>query len=393
MEVAKISEEGLQPIVDIDSNLRLLGTAHISRDSVELVEKQIDEWAPDVVAIELCNSRAEAQKEDRRLDQEGLRKVIKEGKAPLILLQSMLAAEQRKLGMDEGVQPGAELLGALNIAEEKNIEVALVDRDIQVTLRRAWRGMGLREKFRILWGLLAPEDEEEEIPEIEELLSNKDLLSELMEELKQIAPSAGEVLVDERDEYLAMMIQKQRSKGKVLAVLGAGHLAGVSTHLENAVIDEEKLQQLEVVPKPNPLWKVVMWGIPLLVFGLVGWFIYTGSNDNLFELLTIWALFNAVVAALCCIIARGHPLAVLTAAIASPITSLNPALAAGWFAGYVQLLVREPSTKDLKDFLKLDEMKLFWSNRAGRVLLVTALTNLGSMLGAWLATAGIISTF
>jgi pheromone shutdown protein TraB len=136
-----------------------------------------------------------------------------------------------------------------------------------------------------------------------------------------------------------------------------------------------------------------MWGIPLLVFGLVGWFIYTGSNENLFEILTIWALFNAAVAALCCILARGHPLAVLTAAIASPITSLNPALAAGWFAGYVQLLVREPSAKDLKDFLKLDEMKLFWSNRAGRVLLVTALTNLGSMLGAWLATAGIITTF
>ena len=185
-----MTEVRSQPIIDIDAELRLLGTAHVSRESVELVEKQIAEWSPDVVAIELCKSRAEALKEDRRLDQEGLRKVIKEGKAPLILLQSMLAAEQRKLGMDEGVQPGAELLGALNTAEEKNIEVALVDRDIQVTLRRAWRRMGLREKFRILWGLVAPEDEEEEMPEIEELLSNKDLLSELMEELKQVAPSA-----------------------------------------------------------------------------------------------------------------------------------------------------------------------------------------------------------
>lgn len=361
---------------------------------MELVDKQIEEWKPDVVAIELCNSRAQALKDERRLDQEGLRKVIKEGKAPLVLFQSMLAAEQRRLGMDEGVQPGAELLGAMNSAEEKNIEVALVDRDIQITLRRAWRNMGLREKWRILWGLVAPEDDsEEDLPEINELLSNKDLLSELMEELKQIAPSAGEVLVDERDEYLATKIESQRSKGKVLAVIGAGHLDGVSKRLQNRETTAERIEELEIVPRPNPLWKVVMWGIPLLVFGLMGWFLYTGAEGDLYQMLTIWTLFNAAMAAICCMIARGHPLAILTAAIASPITSLNPALAAGWFAGYVQLVVREPSTKDLKDFLKLDEMKLFWSNRAGRVLLVTALTNLGSMLGAWFATAGIITAF
>jgi len=389
-----LSESENEPIVDIDENLRIIGTAHVSKDSVELVDKQIEEWRPDVVAIELCNSRAQALKDERRLDQEGLRKVIKEGKAPLVLFQSMLAAEQRRLGMDEGVQPGAELLGAMNSAEEKNIEVALVDRDIQITLRRAWRNMGLREKWRILWGLVAPEDDsEEDIPEINELLSNKDLLSELMEELKQIAPSAGEVLVDERDEYLATKIESQRSKGKVLAVIGAGHLDGVSKRLQNRETTAERIEELEIVPRPNPLWKVVMWGIPLLVFGLMGWFLYTGAEGDLYQMLTIWTLFNAAMAAICCMIARGHPLAILTAAIASPITSLNPALAAGWFAGYVQLVVREPSTKDLKDFLKLDEMKLFWSNRAGRVLLVTALTNLGSMLGAWFATAGIITAF
>ena len=389
-----MSEAENEPIIDIDENLRIIGTAHVSKDSVELVDKQIEEWKPDVVAIELCNSRAQALKDERRLDQEGLRKVIKEGKAPLVLFQSMLAAEQRKLGMDEGVQPGAELLGAMNSAEEKNIEVALVDRDIQITLRRAWRNMGLREKWRILWGLVAPEDDsEEDIPEINELLSNKDLLSELMEELKQIAPSAGEVLVDERDEYLATKIENQRSKGKVLAVIGAGHLDGVSKRLHNRETTAERIEELEIVPRPNPLWKVVMWGIPLLVFGLMGWFLYTGAEGDLYQMLTIWTLFNAAMAAICCMIARGHPLAILTAAIASPITSLNPALAAGWFAGYVQLVVREPSTKDLKDFLKLDEMKLFWSNRAGRVLLVTALTNLGSMLGAWFATAGIITAF
>jgi len=380
------------PIETIDDELRLIGTAHVSKESVKVVEEQIAEWKPDVVAIELCSSRAEALKHDRRLDQEGLRKVIKEGKAPLILFQSMLAAEQRKLGMDEGVQPGAELLTAMKTAEANEIEVALVDRDIQITLRRAWRKMGFREKFRILRSLVASDDESEDDIQVEELLSNTDLLTELMEELKKVAPSAGEVLVDERDRYLATKIQQQRSKGKVLAVIGAGHLSGVSAILNQQPLDSN-LGDLEFVPKANPLWKVLMWGIPLMVFGLVGYFLYTGERQGLYQMLTTWTIFNAALAAICCALARGHPLAVLTAAIASPITSLNPALAAGWFAGYVQMIVREPSAKDLKDFLKLDEMKLFWSNKAGRVLLVVALTNLGSMLGAWIATAGIIFTF
>ena len=379
------------PVEDIDENLRLVGTAHVSKESVAEVQRQIEEWQPDLVAVELCESRAKALEDDRRLDQEGLRKVIKEGKAPLILLQSMLAAEQRRMGMDEGVQPGAELLAAMKSAEEQAIDVALVDRDIQITLRRAWRRMGLREKGRILWGLIAPDDDAGDVPEVDELLSNSDLLTELMEELRKVAPSAGEVLVDERDEYIATRIAENRDRGKVLAVLGAGHLPGVRRHLEKETPD--RLEELRQVPPANPMWKILMWGIPLLVFGLVGYFMYTGARQDLYQMLTIWTIFNAAVAAICCALARGHPMAVLTAAVASPITSLNPALAAGWFAGYVQLVFREPSTADLKEFLKLDEMKLFWSNRAGRVLLVTALTNLGSMLGAWIAAAGIIGSF
>ena len=135
------------PIIDIDENLRLLGTAHVATASVEAVEQQIAEWAPDIVAVELCNSRHDALTNDRRLDKEGLLKVIKEGKAPLVLIQSLLAAEQRRLGMDEGQQPGAELLAAVVAAKEAQLEVALVDRDIQTTLRRAWKRMGLREKL------------------------------------------------------------------------------------------------------------------------------------------------------------------------------------------------------------------------------------------------------
>ena len=377
------------PVIDISPNLRLLGTAHVAKASVEAVKFHIEEFKPDVVAVELCKSRFDSLVSDRRLDKEGLLKVIKEGKAPLVLIQSMLATEQRKLGLDEGEQPGAELLAAVEVAKDKELEVELIDRDIQVTLRRAWKKMKLREKFRILYSLLG--DDEEENPELEELLSNQDLLSSMMEELREFSPGAGVVLIDERDSYLAEKILSIDSDKKVLAVVGAGHLQGLETNLkEKKNFDQNNIQLLEEVPKKGRISKIFPWLIPALVMGLMVYFLTTGEGVDIVELFTVWTLANAVFAAIGCILARGHVLAILTAALASPITSLNPTLAAGWFAGYVQLKVAEPTTEDLQNFLKLDRFGLFWSNRAGKVLLVTALTNLGSMAGAWVAAAGLI---
>jgi pheromone shutdown-related protein TraB len=377
------------PVIDISPNLRLLGTAHVAKASVEAVKFHIEEFKPDVVAVELCKSRFDSLVSDRRLDKEGLLKVIKEGKAPLVLIQSMLATEQRKLGLDEGEQPGAELLAAVEVAKDKELEVELIDRDIQVTLRRAWKKMKLREKFRILYSLLG--DDEEENPELEELLSNQDLLSSMMEELREFSPGAGVVLIDERDSYLAEKILSIDSDKKVLAVVGAGHLKGLETNLkEKKNFDQNNIQLLEEVPKKGRISKIFPWLIPALVMGLMIYFLTTGEGVDIVELFTVWTLANAVFAAIGCILARGHVLAILTAALASPITSLNPTLAAGWFAGYVQLKVAEPTTEDLQNFLKLDRFGLFWSNRAGKVLLVTALTNLGSMAGAWVAAAGLI---
>jgi pheromone shutdown-related protein TraB len=376
------------PIIDIDENLRLLGTAHVATASVEAVEQQIAEWAPDIVAVELCNSRHDALTNDRRLDKEGLLKVIKEGKAPLVLIQSLLAAEQRRLGMDEGQQPGAELLAAVNAAKEAQLEVALVDRDIQTTLRRAWKRMGLREKMGLLWALMAEDDEEEEEIDLEKMLSDKDLLTSLMEELRELSPGAGEVLIDERDEYIAQKIAGVRSKGKVLAVLGAGHLDGVAKHLNSGIqVDDSRIESLSIIPQGGRMFKVIGWAIPIAILSMMGWFLYNGDIESIKENGLYWLAGNCIAAAVLCAVAGGHPIAILVAAIASPITSLNPALAAGWFAGYAQMKLREPTAEELTEFLKLDSMKLFWTNRAGRVLLVTALTNLGSMAGAWVAFA------
>ena len=375
-------------LIDVNPNLRLLGTAHISTKSVEAVKQQIEDYKPDVVAVELCKSRYDSLITGRRLDKEGLLKVIKEGKAPLVLLQSLLAAEQRKLGLDEGQQPGAELLEAVNLAEALGLQVELIDRDIQVTLRRAWRKMKFREKFKILFSMLGEEDDDVEV-DLDEILESRDILTDLMNELKEFSPGAGEVLIDERDEYLAQNILNIDSNKKILAVVGAGHLSGI----ERCLVSEQtkdRIEELSVVPQRSRLSKSIPWLIPLFVFGLFGFLLYDGDSADIVELFTVWTLANAVLAAIGCIIARGHILAIITAALASPITSLNPFLAAGWFAGYVQLKVAEPTAEDLQEFLKLESLGSFWSNKAGRVLLVTALTNLGSMLGSWIGAGSLI---
>jgi|TARA_B110000263_G_scaffold136565_1_gene118458 pheromone shutdown-related protein TraB len=383
-----MSEES-NNIIEIDENLRLLGTAHVSSKSVELVRNQIEEWEPDLVAVELCPSRMAALTKPDSLDSEDLLKIIKEGKSAMILLQSALAAQQRRMGVSSGEKPGAELLAAVNAAEDSGVPVEMIDRDVVVTLRRAWRKMGIIEKWRILNALLWEEDDGE--VSIDKMLGDSDLLSSMMEEAREIAPGAGEVLIDERDSFLAGRIQQIRGEGKVLAVIGAGHLSGVVHNLgEPAMETTSRLAELSKEP-PKSIWpRLLMAAIPIFLFGAVAWMVVNGEMVALKQTAQTWLLLNAILAGVGVLIARGHPLSILVGAIASPITSLNPTLAAGWFAGYTQLKVASPTGKDAQDFLVLDEVSLFWKNRVGRVLMVTALGNLGSMVGAWLAGGAIL---
>jgi len=379
------------PFIDITPTLRLLGTAHVATASVEAVREQIETYKPKVVGVELCQTRHDALVEGRRLDKEGLRRVIKEGKAPMVLIQAMLSAEQRRMGLLEGQEPGAELLAAVEAAKEAGLDVALVDRDIQVTMRRAWKKMRWRERFRLLFSLFAEDEEAEEEIDLDELLSDSDLLSSMMQELKQFSPGAGEALIDERDRYIAEKIMQAKTDEKMLVVVGAGHLQGIQKTLTSYTpLATDEFNEISTVPKKGMFGKLLPFAIPMIVMGLVGFALLNNDDVDIVKMLTVWTLFNAIFAAIGCILARGHPLAILTAAAASPITSLNPALAAGWFAGYVQLRISEPTAEDLQLFLKGTSIGGFWSNRAGRVLLVTALTNLGSMLGAWFAAAGFI---
>ena len=376
-------------VVDFDENLRLIGTAHVSSKSVETVKAQILEYNPDVVAVELCDSRLSNLREPETLDSEDLLKIIKEGKSAMILLQTALAVQQRKLGLSTGEKPGAELLAAVEGAEESQIPYETIDRDVVVTLKRAWRKMGIMEKWRVVNTLLF-DDEEEEVS-IEEVLGDSDMMSKLMEEARGVAPNAGEVLIDERDTFLAARIQQIRGRGKVLAVVGAGHLEGIVENLnlpDNEV--KSKLPMLSLEP-PKRVWpKILLASIPLFLFGALGYMALNGEIAQIRQMAVTWLILNAALAGIGVILARGHPLSALVGALASPITSLNPTLAAGWFAGYTQFKLDSPTVRDTKDFLALDDISLFWKNRVGKVLMVTAMGNVGSMAGAWIAGGAII---
>ena len=375
-------------VVDFDE-LRLIGTAHVSSKSVETVKAQILEYSPDVVAVELCDSRLSNLREPETLDSEDLLKIIKEGKSAMILLQTALAVQQRKLGLSTGEKLGAELLAAVEGAEESQIPYETIDRDVVVTLKRAWRKMGIMEKWRVVNTLLF-DDEEEEVS-IEEVLGDSDMMSKLMEEARGVAPNAGEVLIDERDTFLAARIQQIRGRGKVLAVVGAGHLEGIVENLnlpDNEV--KSKLPMLSLEP-PKRVWpKILLASIPLFLFGALGYMALNGEIAQIRQMAVTWLILNAALAGIGVILARGHPLSALVGALASPITSLNPTLAAGWFAGYTQFKLDSPTVRDTKDFLALDDISLFWKNRVGKVLMVTAMGNVGSMAGAWIAGGAII---
>ena len=385
-----MADDNSSDVFEVDDNLKIIGTAHISKKSINTVKEQIKDWQPDIVAIELCDSRLKSLKEPGTLESETLLKIINDGKAPMVLLQSALSAEQRRMGLTTGEKPGAELLAAVNTAEEHNIPIELIDRDVIITLRRAWSKMKLTEKWKVMYAMLWSEDDDE--IEIDDLLEDSDMLSNMLEEARKIAPGAGIALIDERDVFLSEKIRQMRGNGKILAVVGAGHVKGIIRNLEKDESGSIKIiENLNQVPKKSRWPKVIMLIVPLILFSAIGWLAYNGEFVAVRDAAKTWIIMNMIFAAIGIMLARGHPLSVIVGAIASPITSLNPTIAAGWFAGYTQFKISPPTGKDAKDFLAMDQMSIFWKNKVGKVLLVTVFGNLGSTVGAWLGAATIVS--
>lgn len=380
--------------IKLNENIFLVGTAHISKESVEEVKSAIKENKPDIVAVELCQRRYESITKKDKWENTPVSSLLKSNNAYLMLAQIFLSSIQRKLGKEYGVEPGSEMIAAMDEAKKLDLKVALVDRDISITLKRAWKKMGIREKFRLIWefmkAILGYEEEELEELDLKELMK-QDVISTMMEEFKEIAPSVATVLVNERDKYIAKKILDESKKGKVLAVVGAGHIEGIKKYLEKKELDVD-LKELEYVPKKKfSVLKSLGYAVPIIFASLIIYLFLTGGWGKAADALLWWFLINGSLSAVGTAIARGHPLSILTAFVAAPLTSLNPAIAAGWVAGYVEFKIRKPVVKDFQNLGKIEDLKGFFNNRVIRLLMVVALANLGSMIGTFVALPYLIS--
>ena len=381
----------------ITDNIILIGTAHISEESVLEVRNAIETYKPEIVAVELCQRRFESITKKDKWENTPVTALIKSNNAYFMLAQTFLSSIQRKLGEEYGVEPGSEMIAAMQEAEKHHLTVALVDRDITVTLKRAWRMMGVREKFRVVWeflkAMIGYDEEELEELDLKELMK-QDVLSQMLEEFSKIAPSAAKVLISERDQYIAQKIYEESKKGKVVAVVGAGHINGIKKHLENQPL-HANLQELEQIPKKRfNLVKVVEIAIPVIFFGLIGWIIYSTGIDpwnKIKDIFLVWFLIHGILAGVGVAIARGHPLSILTAFLAAPFTSLEPFFAPGWFAGLVEAKLRKPVIKDFQELSKIESVRGFLKNKVIRLLMVVALANLGSIIGTIIALPWILS--
>jgi len=365
-----------------DKEIILVGTAHVSTESADLVERVIEEEKPDTVAVELCQSRYQAMTDKNRWQETDLIKVIREKKAFLLLSNLMLASFQKKIGKKLGIKPGEEMLRAIKTAKEMEADIHLADRDVRTTLSRTWRLMGFWTKFKLLLQLMTSMGAVEDIEKEDiEKLKEQDVLENLLSELGKTLPDLQRVLIDERDQYLAHKIRTAPGK-KIVAVVGAGHVPGIKKYWEKPV----DIAALEIIPPKGKWGGFLKWGIPTLVILLIILGFYMAGASAGADMIKWWVLANAVLAGLGAAVALAHPLTILAAIIASPITSLNPMIAAGWVAGLVQVFISKPKVKDFEQLPEdIVSVKGFWKNKITRILLVVVLTNLGSSLGAFVA--------
>ncbi|MCF8144219.1 MAG: TraB/GumN family protein [Deltaproteobacteria bacterium] len=365
-----------------DKEIILLGTAHISEESAELVAAVIEEERPDTVCMELCESRYQALTQENRWKETDLIKVIREKKAFLLLSNLMLASFQKKIGKKLGIKPGAEMLRAIQAAESAGAEIFLADRDIRITLSRAWRLMGFWTKMKLLFQLITSMGDVERIEKEDiEKMKEKDVLEALLAEIGDLLPELRRVLIDERDLYLTAKLRTAPGK-RIVAVVGAGHVPGIRKRWSDPV----DIAALEVLPPKGKLMGFLKWGIPTFVIGLiiVGFFLAGAEAGS--HMIKWWVLANGIFAGIGAAAALAHPLTILTAIAASPVTSLNPMIAAGWVAGLVEVFLRKPKVKDFERLPEdIGSLKGFWKNKITRVLLIVVLTNMGSSLGAFVA--------
>lgn len=375
-----------------DKEIILIGTAHVSRQSADLVQETILTETPDTVCVELCQTRLNSLKDADRWRNMDIVKVIKEKKALLLFINLLLASFQKKMADKFGIKPGQEMINAVNAAEQIEAQVVPADREIQITLSRVWRTMGLWEKLKLMSSLIFSFGTSDDIEEADiENMKQEDILQTLLADVKESHPVIERALIDERDQFLCEKIRTAPGK-KIIAVVGAAHAPGIKKYLAgDDAIDLSKLNQ---IPPGGKIGKILKWGLPLAILTVfITGFLMEGKSTGT-NMIGIWIAANATFAGIGAVLALGHPFTILSAVLAAPLTSLNPMVAAGWVSGLVEAFSRKPKVKDLEAIPKdIVSIKGFWRNNVTRILLVVIFTNIGSSIGTFVALPLVIKLF
>lgn len=373
----------------------LLGTAHISQESIDQVTESIKSEKPDCVAIELDEDRLKSMKDPEAWKNLDIVKVLKQHRGFVMMANLVLASFQRRMGTDVGVKPGEEMKAAIATAEEMGIQTAMVDRPIQATLRRAWARNSLWGKCKLLAALISSAFEKEQISvEQIETMKNTNEMDHMMDELAGYLPKVKEVLIDERDIYLASHIW-DTTGNKVVAVLGAGHLPGVEKRLNALAAGEVTSDTTEIsqVPPPGIGGKIAQWVFPVAMVALVAVGVIFGAPQESFAALLKWFGWNAALAGIGAILGAAHPLAVIATIVGAPIGTISPVLGVGMFAGLAQAYLCKPKVNDMESlYTDVASLKGIYKNRILRVLLVFLLSQIGGAIGNLIGVSAMATT-
>lgn len=382
-------EENITRIQLDGRELILIGTAHVSRQSAEQVKQVIETERPDSVCIELDAQRYQSVMENSKWKETDIFKVIKEKKSSLLLMNLAISSFQNRLADQFGIKPGQEMIQGIASAKETGAELVLADRNIQVTFSRIWSNIGFMGKAQLLTSVFFSIFSKETISEEDlEKMKSQDTLNAVLNDFTQSFPRLKKPLIDERDQYLAQKI-KDAPGDKVVAVLGAAHVPGITKEIHN----DHDLKALSEVP-PKSKWPTIIgWALPILLVVLLAITFYNNPAAGIDGTIS-WVLWTASLGAIGAALAFGHPLAILTAFVGGPVGALHPLLAAGWFSGLMQAYVRRPNVGDFETLSKdVFTLKGFWDNKVTRVLLVVVLTNLGTAAGNIIGGADVIRLF
>ncbi|MDR0516304.1 MAG: TraB/GumN family protein [Fibromonadaceae bacterium] len=368
----------------IEREIVLLGTAHISQESVNLVRKTIAEEKPDCVCVELDENRLKALEDGERWKNLNLREVLKKKQMASLIVNLLLASYQKKLGESTGVEPGSELKAAVEETRACNANLVLADRDIKLTLRRTWASTPFFRKFKLIATLFASIFESEK-PSEEELskMREQDSLSLMIEEFGKEFPELKRILISERDQFLAGRILRAEGK-KVLAVVGAGHLQGIKNIIESEQQTEAE-EELCKVPPSGKLLTILGWGIPTaIVLSLVYIFFNVGSEaaaENAFY----WAKMTGIPAAFGTACALAHPFAIIAALFLAPFTTLHPFIGVGMFTATIQVYMRPPRVFEMESITEdIWKPSRWWKNRFTKVMLAFILPGLPTAIGKFM---------